>query len=171
MAVQSYVQIQGAVQGDITAQASSQDSIGEDYVEGEFQDMMAVQAFSHQILKPTNPLTGQPTGQRVHQPLVMTTTFNKAVPLLFNALASGEALPSVTIHWPRINPITATKDTFFTIELTDALVSDIKIDIPHVADGSKSQIHQEVKISLSYAAIKWTHVDANSEGSDSWRTA
>ncbi|MDV3443847.1 type VI secretion system tube protein Hcp, partial [Pseudomonas otitidis] len=36
------------------------------------------------------PQSGQPTGQRVHKPLMITKVFDKSSPLIFNALTSGE---------------------------------------------------------------------------------
>ncbi|MCV5665413.1 type VI secretion system tube protein Hcp, partial [Escherichia coli] len=50
---------------------------------------------------PRDPQSGQPTGQRVHRPLVVTKVQDRSSPLLFNALVSGEKLPECLIRFYR----------------------------------------------------------------------
>ncbi|WP_252724590.1 type VI secretion system tube protein Hcp, partial [Acinetobacter baumannii] len=47
--------------------------------------------FNHEVIIPRDPQSGQPTGQRVHKPVVITKVFDKASPLLL-ALAALLAL-------------------------------------------------------------------------------
>ena len=91
-----YISIQGKSQGNLTAGAFTADSVGNIYVQGH-EDEMLVQAFEHLVSVPTDPQSGQPAGQRVHRPFRFTVALNKAVPLLYNALASCEMLPTVTL--------------------------------------------------------------------------
>ncbi|CSC58544.1 Hemolysin co-regulated protein [Vibrio cholerae] len=82
-----YISIEGQTQGLITAGACTADSIGDSFVEGH-EDEMLVQQFDHVVTVPTDPQSGQPSGQRVHKPFKFTVALNKAVPLLYNALSS-----------------------------------------------------------------------------------
>lgn len=95
-----YISIEGKTQGNITAGAFTAESVGNIYVQGH-EDEMLVQAFSHVVTVPTDPQSGQPSGQRAHKPFRFTVALNKAVPLLYNALASGEMLPKITLKWYR----------------------------------------------------------------------
>ncbi|MEJ2043837.1 MAG: type VI secretion system tube protein TssD, partial [Reinekea sp.] len=79
-----YVAIEGTTQGNITAGAFTAESVGNIFVEGH-EDEMLVQAVQHSVKVPTDPQSGQPSGQRAHDPLILTVALNKAVPLLFNA--------------------------------------------------------------------------------------
>ena len=92
-----YISITGQTQGNITAGAFTADSVGNIYVQGH-EDEMLVQEFLHNVTVPTDPQSGQPSGQRAHKPFIFTVALNKAVPLLYNALASGEMLPKVELH-------------------------------------------------------------------------
>ena len=83
-----YISIEGQTQGNITAGAFTSDSVGNIYVEGH-EDEVLVQEFSHVVTVPTDPQSGQPSGQRVHKPLMITKVFDKSSPLIFNALTSG----------------------------------------------------------------------------------
>nr|WP_269268313.1 Hcp family type VI secretion system effector [Vibrio cholerae] len=95
-----YISIEGQTQGLITAGACTADSIGDSFVEGH-EDEMLVQQFDHVVTVPTDPQSGQPSGQRVHKPFKFTVALNKAVPLLYNALSSGEKLKTVELKWYR----------------------------------------------------------------------
>ena len=93
-----YISIKGQTQGLITDWAFTAESVGNIYVQGH-EDEMLVQEFSHNVTVPTDPQSGQPSGQRSHKPFIFTVALNKAVPLLYNALASGEMLTVTELHW------------------------------------------------------------------------
>lgn len=100
MTTPCYISITGQTQGNITAGAFTADSVGNIYVQGH-EDEMLVQEFLHNVTVPTDPQSGQPAGQRAHKPFIFTVALNKAVPLMYNALASGEMLPTTELHWWR----------------------------------------------------------------------
>ncbi|WP_458024188.1 type VI secretion system tube protein TssD, partial [Pseudomonas aeruginosa] len=72
-----------------------------------------------------DPQSGQPTGQRVHKPVVITKVFDKASPLLLAALTSGERLTKVEIQWYRTSAA-GTQEHYYTTVLEDAIIVDIK---------------------------------------------
>ncbi|TKF03414.1 type VI secretion system tube protein Hcp, partial [Enterovibrio norvegicus] len=102
---------------NITAGAFTADSVGNIYVEGH-EDQMLVQAFDHIVTVPTDPQSGQPSGQRVHKPFKFTVALNKAVPLMYNSLASGEMLPKIELKWYRTS-VEGKQEHFFSTILTD----------------------------------------------------
>ena len=162
-----YISIQGKTQGNITSGAFTANSVGNIFVEGH-EDQMLVQEFKHIVTVPTDPQSGQPSGQRVHKPFKFTVALNKAVPLLYNALASGEMLPTVELKWYRTS-IQGKQEHFFTTTLTDATIVDINNQMPHCQDPSKSDFTQNLTVSLTYRQITWDHVNAGTSGSDDWR--
>lgn len=163
-----YISIHGQTQGHITAGAFTPDSVGNIYVEGH-EDEMLVQEFKHVVTVPTDPQSGQPSGQRAHKPLVFTVSLNKAVPLMYNALASGEMLPSVELKWYRTS-VEGKQEHFFTTALTDATIVDINLRMPHAQDSAKAEFTQLMDVSLAYRKIDWEHNVAGTSGSDDWRT-
>jgi type VI secretion system secreted protein Hcp len=92
--------VTGEKQGLITAGAFTADSVGNTYQEGH-EDQVMVQAFSHDVIIPRDPQSGQPTGQRVHKPVVITKVYDKSSPLLQAALTSGERMSEIVIQWYR----------------------------------------------------------------------
>ncbi len=93
--------ITGTKQGLITAGAFTEDSVGNTYQEGH-EDQVMVQGFNHEVIIPRDPQSGQPTGQRVHKPVVITKVFDKASPLLLAALTTnaGFSVTSMTFRTP-----------------------------------------------------------------------
>ncbi len=162
-----YISIQGKSQGNLTAGAFTADSVGNIYVQGH-EDEMLVQAFEHLVSVPTDPQSGQPAGQRVHRPFRCTVALNKAVPLLYNALASGEMLPTVTLKWFRTS-VEGRQEHFFSTRLTDATVVDIDCQMPHCQDANKSEFTQLIQVALAYRKIEWEHTVAGTSGADDWR--
>ncbi len=140
-------------QGNITAGAFTADSVGNIYVQGH-EDEMLVQEFLHNVTVPTDPQSGQPSGQRAHKPFIFTVALNKAVPLLYNALASGEMLPKVELHWWRTS-VEGKQEHYFTTRLTDATIVDMNLHMPHCRDPHSvslrncSQYHWPVRLSGS----------------------
>ncbi len=167
MPTPSYISIKGKTQGNITKDAFTADSVGNVYVEGH-EDEILVQEIEHRITTPTDPQSGQPSGQRVHKPLVFTSALNKATPLLYQALASGEMLPDVEVRWYRTST-EGKQEHFFSTKLEDATIVDITTVMPHAQDASKSDYTQLIKVSLAYRKITWTHDIAGTEASDDWR--
>ncbi len=153
--------------GNITAGAFTADSVGNIYVQGH-EDEMLVQEFLHNVTVPTDPQSGQPAGQRAHKPFIFTVALNKAVPLMYNALASGEMLPTTELHWWRTS-VEGKQEHYFTTRLTDSTIVDMKLHMPHCQDPAKREFTQLLEVSLAYRKIEWEHVKSGTSGADDWR--
>ena len=162
-----FISIEGSNQGKITAGAFTEDSVGNVYVEGHEDEIMA-QAISHIVTVPTDPQSGQPAGQRVHKAFKFTCSLNKAVPLMYNALASGEMLPKVEVTWFRTS-IDGRQEKFFSTVLEDAVIVDMNLLMPNAQDPSNAPYTQLLEVSLSYRKINWDHTISGTSGSDDWR--
>ena len=167
MPTPAFISIEGSNQGKITAGAFTEDSVGNVYVEGHEDEIMA-QAISHIVTVPTDPQSGQPSGQRAHKPLKLTVALNKAVPMLYNALASGEMLPKIELKWYRTS-VEGKQEHFFTTSLEDATIVSIDLKMPHAQDPTQREFTQLLELSLAYRKINWEHTSAGTSGADDWR--
>lgn len=167
MPTPAYIKIEGQTQGNITAGAFTSDSVGNVFVEGH-EDEILVQEIKHLISVPTDPQSGQPSGQRVHKPFTFTSSLNKATPLMYQALASGEMLPTVEINWYRTS-VEGKQEHFFTTKLEDATIVEISTVLPHAQRSENADFTQLIKVSMAYRKIAWSHVTAGTEGADDWR--
>ena len=126
------------------------------------------QEVSHLVEVPTDPQSGQPSGQRVHKPFSFTCSLNKSVPLLYNALTKGEKLPKVEVHWFRTST-SGGQEHFFTTILEDAIITSINLVMPNAQDKDNSDKTELFKVSMNYRKVIWEHSSAGTSGSDDWR--
>ncbi len=167
MPTPAYLSIEGESQGNITEGANSMDSMGNRYQE-EHENEITVQAFNHQIIIPRDPQSGQPSGQRVHEALVITKIFDKTSPKLYAALTSGERLPTVSLKWYRTS-MTGQQEHYFTHELEDAMIVDMKSYMPNAQDPAMAHFTHMEDIAFTYRKIVWTHEVSGVSGADDWR--
>jgi type VI secretion system secreted protein Hcp len=168
MPTPAYLEIEGSTQGAITENAFSEDSVGNIYQEGHENEIL-VQAYEHVVTVPTDVQSGQPTGQRMHKPMSITKVFDKSSPLLYVALSTGERLTKCLLKFYRTST-TGTQEHYFTVELEDAIVTNIEAFMPNCQDPSKAHFTHLEKVSFTYRQITWTHEVAGTSGSDDWRT-
>jgi len=162
-----YVAVTGTKQGNITAGCNTPESMGNKYQE-DHPDESTVLQFDHNMLIPRDPQSGQPTGQRVHKPVVYRTRYDKATPLMNQALCTGERLSEVVFKWYRTT-MDGKQEHYFTHTLTDATIVDITTETVLATDESLDFRDHEVVYSLVYRKIVWKHDGANTEGEDDWR--
>ncbi len=167
MPTPAYMTIEGELQGLITAGTFTEESVGNVYQEGH-EDQILVEAFSHNVTLPRDPQSGQPSGQRVHGPVQITKVFDKSSPLLYAALTSGERMSKCKVDWYRTSS-TGTQEHYFSIELEDAIVVDIKAHMPNCQDPGQAHFTHLEDISFTYRKITWTHEVSGTSGHDDWR--
>lgn len=160
------MKVEGVSQGIISEDASSEDSIGDKFLEGHDEEMIVLSA-EHTIVIPRDAQTGQPSGARLHQPVKVTCYLDKASPLMQQALVTGESL-AVELKFYRTNTEepTATDEHYYTIDLQGAVLVMSRMWVP-ASDPEKRQL---VEYQLSYSTITWTHEISGTEGTDDWRT-
>ena len=167
MPTPAYLSMEGKTQGKITEGSMSAESVGSIGQEAH-EDEVLVEAFSHEITIATDPQSGQPTGQRVHKPLVITKVFDKSSPKLYNACTQGERMKKVIIKWYR-TAADGTQEHYFTHELEEAIIVDIKAYMPNCQDPGKAQFTHLEDVSFTYRKITWTHVTCGTSGADDWK--
>ncbi|ACH66110.1 Hcp family type VI secretion system effector [Aliivibrio fischeri] len=168
MPTPAYMSIKGETQGDITKDAYSADSVGNVWQEAHVDEFL-VQELDHVLTVPRDPQSGQPTGQRVHRPVVVTKQQDRCSPLLFNALVSGEKLPECSINFYRTST-SGKQEHYYTIKLIDALLVDMQTRMAHCQDAAMADRVTEEVLKFTYRAIEVTHETCGTAGNDDWRT-
>ena len=62
------------------------------------------------------------------------------------------------------------QEHYFTHLLTDAVIVDIKANMPNCQDPGLSHFTHLEEVAMSYRRIEWTHEVAGTTGEDDWRT-
>lgn len=162
-----YMSIEGSTQGNITEGATTPESVGNIYQNGHENETI-VKAFTHNVNIPRNATTGQPTGQRTHNPLIVTKLIDKSSPLIYNALTKGETLTKVELKWYRTS-YAGKAEHFYTVTLEDAVITNVDASMESQETTSASQVLPLEVVSFSYRKITWRHETASTSGEDDWR--
>lgn len=118
--------------------------------------------FRYEVQTPRDPATGQPTGKRQHQPIVITKRLGPATPQLFAAMFSNEVLKSVVIEFARTNA-TGTEELDNIVTLTNATI----VNIRQFTDRSLTPDPQQLdEFSLSFQTIKIENKSGQTMGLD-----
>jgi len=162
----AYLTVKGETQGDITSGAGTADSIGNTWQEGH-EDQSLVYKFECNAVVPRDPNSGTAVGTRRHQPSSFIKPLDKASPLLWQALATGENL-EIEINFWRTS-IAGQQEHYYTIKYTDAVLVEGKTMLPDVNDDDNSSRGDLDEFSFSYRKVEWTHEKAGTSAADDWR--
>ncbi len=166
MANVAYMSISGSTQGDITADATTADSIGNNWQEGHESESL-VYKFESNAIVPRDPNSGTAIGTRRHQPTTIIKPLDKASPLMWQALATGESL-EITINFWRTSTA-GVQEHYYTIKYTDAVLVEGKTILPDVFDDANASRGDQEQWSFTYRKAEWTHEKAGTSASDDWR--
>ncbi|GAB6097177.1 Hcp family type VI secretion system effector [Desulfatiferula olefinivorans] len=132
------------------------------------ENTILVYALDHKIHIPRDPQSGLPSGKRIHGPLTIDKEIDKASPMLYQALCTGEQLSDVTIKQYRIDP-TGAEEHYFTITLEDAIIVEVSPYMPLAFLSENEPYRHMEKVSFTYSKIKWKHEVDSKESEDSWK--
>ena len=138
------------------------------------EGQMAVIEYSHEIVSPRDAASGLPTGKPQHKALVIRKEIDKASPALRNALVSNENLPELVLRFWTPQPLgragTGAETNHFTVKLTNAKISAVKMVLPNVKDPSLMRYAEYEEISFTYQKIQWTWESGGLTAQDDWQS-
>lgn len=121
--------------------------------------------YHHEVTAPRDAASGMATGKRQHKPFTVVKEVDKSSPILYNALITGETIPSLEFGFARQGARTG---EYLKIRLEQAKVAGISAS-SGAGSGSGGSVPME-EISFSYAKITWTWTDGTS-ATDDWSAA
>lgn len=151
--------------GNLTVVGPDGNIEGSCEIEGR-EGTILVQAFDHVVELPSDE-RGMVVGRRVHRPLTITKEIDRSTPLLYQAMCTGDILPTVTLDWYRVDE-TGTQELYFQIVMRNSSVSKIHPWVPNVLDESAAGFRHMEDISFSYQSISWAWVLDGIEYEDRW---
>jgi type VI secretion system secreted protein Hcp len=140
-----FMRVEGASQGPIE---------GDVEIPGR-EGTILITELHHEIDMPFDPRTGLPAGGKQHGALTVTTVIDRATPLLYRALATGEHVET-EIRLFAIDP-TGVEVHYFTITLRNAWVMSMRPFIPNTLDPAKETMGHMFELSFVYESM--TYVD------------
>jgi type VI secretion system secreted protein Hcp len=158
MPMPAHLTLEGEKQGPIKGSCDQQGREG----------TIIVQAFDHEVKIPSDSQTGLASGKRIHGALKIVKEFDKASPLMYQALCSGEHLKKVEIKWYRIAK-TGAEEHYFTTTLEDAIIVAIRPYMPNCLDKAMGAFGHMEEVSFTYRKAIWRHEVDKTEAQDDWK--
>jgi type VI secretion system secreted protein Hcp len=159
MALNAYLKLKGARQGDIKGSVTQKGR----------ENSILIVATDHLILSPRDAATGQATGKRQHQPIVFTKEIDAATPLLHEAMVSNEIIREAGLDFWRPEA-TGREVLFYRVLLTDAYITSIKLEMLNTQYPENVRIPVREKIALVYRKISWIWTDGGVTAEDDWES-
>lgn len=138
-------------------------------------------AFSHELVSPRDPATGQATGKRAHKPAVITIVYQSCVPQLYDALARNESAKEVKIEFYSNNQAgkhggIGTEALHYRITLRDAFISRLQhlmLNTRVLATQERADnkfVEHHIQMEWVYGDITWEWVAGTTKmAQDKWQ--
>ncbi|MCQ9091227.1 Hcp family type VI secretion system effector [Vibrio alginolyticus] len=157
MAHLAYMTIIGKKQDLISKGCNSHDSMGSK-AQLAHMDEITVYAVGHDLMKISSNLPKE------NGTFSITKLVDKSSPLLGTAFSNQEHL-DCEIKFYRTND-RGFNEQHYTIKLTQAVISAISLNLPHVQISNDEELHEI--ISFRYKDITWEHNTSGTSGYDVW---
>jgi type VI secretion system secreted protein Hcp len=160
MSSSAYLTLAGKTQGPIAGGVTIKGREGS----------ILVHSFENEIMSPRDPTTGQPTGKREHEPIVILKEIDKSSPRLWAALVTNEVLTTWVLRFWAAGA-TGKEQEIYTITLTNASIASVReymVDNLTAADASLPMLEE---VTFTYQKIEWTWTDGGITASDDWASS
>ena len=160
MAVQAYVKIKGAKQGQFNGEGSQKGA-----PQG---GMIPLLRFASSAVAPRDAASGMASGKRQWQPIRLTKQWGAASPQLLQALTTNEQLPSVVFEFYHPDPA-GKQALHYRVTLQNAFVSGISSSLDlTLAAGSPVAGRELEDVELTFQSIKVEDVADKVTATDEW---
>ncbi len=163
MALNAYLRLKGAKQGDIKGSATQKGQEGK----------IMVIAFEHGISVPEqgassrNSTSGSLRGKCQHSAITITKEIDQSTPLLLNALVNNEKITMWELQFWRPEAAGA-ESQFYTIKITDAHIVRIRQEMLDNTYPENVQLKERESVSFRYKKIDWTWVKGGITAMTDW---
>lgn len=160
MASSAYLMLKGQKQGEIQGSVAHKGSEGAILVHG----------FQNAIVTPRDPSSGQPTGKRQHQPIVIIKEIDKSSPRLWSALVSNENLTLWVLNvWtPSTGAAPGIDKNVYRVELTNANIASIEETMADNSITASASVPVHERVTFTYQKITWTWLEGAITATDDW---
>lgn len=160
MALSGYLTLTGTKHGPIAGSVTQKSREGS----------IEVIAFYHEIVGPRDPVSGRPTGKRMHKPFSITKQLDRSSPLLYDVLTHNENLTEVVLKLFRPQP-TGIERHAFTVRFVNATISSIQLRSLNTRHPRHSKMPELEEVNFAYQRIEWTWTDGGVTADDDWEIA
>ncbi|GMQ82700.1 MAG: Hcp family type VI secretion system effector [Rhodothermia bacterium] len=154
----------------VTASGSSISGESSVTSEGRENSIQIVEV-QHDVLVPSDSMSGVSTGTRQHRTLRVTARVDKATPMMYQAWASNAPCEVQLRFWRPDRTGSGIETEYFQIELTGARVASVKMHWPNSLRADTAAIQEQVEYGFTYHTITWTFLTGGISFQDDWYSA
>ena len=159
--------LEASKSGKISDGAGKGESIGNLARSGDRGDACHVIGYTDQVVRPKDPQTGQPTGNRIHQGLKVSKLIDKTSPILRQAITPDNTENfTVELKFYRQPEGGGAEEHYYTITAEDAVIVDIVGITPNVNDRNFSDYVDYEDVTFTYKKITYKHEVSTTESTD-----
>ncbi len=159
MPLSAYLRLTGERQGEVRGSVTQKGREG---------SILVTQVF-HSLVGPRDPVTGRPTGKRMHKPFIVTKDLDRSTPLLLSILSHNESIPRWELQFYRSIAI-GIERPIFTVQLTNANISSIQFHMLNVRNPAQARAPEQEEVAFTYQKVVWTWNDGGVSAEDDWLT-
>jgi type VI secretion system secreted protein Hcp len=159
MPLHAYLRLTGERQGEVRGSVTQKGREG---------SILVTQVF-HSLVGPRDPVTGRPTGKRMHKPFIVTKDLDRSTPLLLSILSHNENIPRWELQFYRSIAI-GVERPIFTVQLTNANISSIQFHMLNVRNPVQARVPEQEEVAFTYQKVVWTWNDGGISAEDDWLT-
>lgn len=141
MAYTAYISIKGQKQGQFAGDGSDPKN----------PNRIRTTSFAFSAEAPRDVATGQASGKRQYQPVIVRKRWGEASPQVYAALATNEVLPSVLVEFTDVS-VKGIEEVDHSFSLTNAIISAVK-ELTESAQ-SANQVEEFEEISFTFQKIE-----------------
>ena len=157
MAVNAYLMIKGQKQGAINGPVTVK----------QHENSILIHAFDNQVTSPRDPTTGQASGKRQHQPVMILKDVDTTSPQLWTALVTNETLTSWVLgFW--MTTAAGVEMLSYTVTLTNASIVSIDEFMADNLLPANVGLPLREQITFTYQKIQWTWTEGAITATDDW---
>jgi type VI secretion system secreted protein Hcp len=165
MALNAYLTLKGQKQGLVKGSVTQKGREGK---------IMVISAH-HEVLSPTDPASGFPTGKHMHKPFVIAKEVDKSSPILYDMLVNNENITEWELQcWTTLlrgGSGSGTEKQHYTVKLTNARIIDIGFRMLNNKNPDLVKYAEYEEVAFTYQKIEWIWTDGGITAQDDWETA
>jgi type VI secretion system secreted protein Hcp len=127
------------------------------------KDAIDILGYTYEVISPRDPMSGLPTGQRMHKPIVITKNLDKSSPNLFTALCTNENLSKVQICY--CTRLSGKTEEFLKLTLSNASIAELQVE------GERDLPHETISFTFTKIEMEFNAIDDKGASLGGWTQA
>jgi type VI secretion system secreted protein Hcp len=164
MALNAYLYIKGEKHGVVKGSVTQKGREGK----------IMVISSHHEVVSPTDPVSGFSTGKHLHKPFVIAKELDKSSPILYDMLVRNENIINWELQfWTQSlkgGTGGGTETQHYTVKLRNARIIDIGFRMLNNRNPDLQKYAEYEEVAFTYEKIEWLWNDGGITAEDDWQS-